>query len=78
MGGPLRNRLLCGGRVRLQADGQLKTGPPPVEDLFDYAYAELPPALEQQKRTLRTDSIGQDPSQVGLQPHAAATQETVS
>lgn len=50
---------------------------PSVEDLFDYNYAELPPALEKQKQTLRTDSIGQDPSQIGLQPSRLKERETV-
>jgi pyruvate dehydrogenase E1 component alpha subunit len=40
---------------------------PSSDDMFDYMYAPpLPPELERQKRTLRTHSLGQDPSQVGL------------
>lgn len=41
---------------------------PAAADMFDYTFAELPAELELQKRTLRTDSIGQDPAQIGLQP----------
>jgi len=40
---------------------------PSIEDIFDYTFAELNPELELQKRTMRTSSIGQEPSQVGLQ-----------
>lgn len=39
---------------------------PAVADLFDFMYAELPEELVRQKETLRTDSIGQEPEQVGL------------
>jgi pyruvate dehydrogenase E1 component alpha subunit len=41
---------------------------PSVNDIFDYVFAELPEDLARQKQTLRTDSIGQDPSQIGLKP----------
>lgn len=50
---------------------------PSVEDLFDYNFAELPAALSKQKQTLRTDSIGQDPSQIGLKPRPAEEREPV-
>ncbi|MEK6701849.1 MAG: pyruvate dehydrogenase (acetyl-transferring) E1 component subunit alpha [Planctomycetota bacterium] len=39
---------------------------PSTNDIFDYTYATLPPELELQKRTMRTSSLGQNPSQVGL------------
>jgi pyruvate dehydrogenase E1 component alpha subunit len=39
---------------------------PRTEDMFDYVFAELPEELVRQKQTLRTDSIGQDPGQIGL------------
>lgn len=40
---------------------------PSKDDIFDYVFAApLPPELERQKQTLRTHSLGQDPSQVGL------------
>lgn len=41
--------------------------PPAVTDLFDYVFAQLPEQVKLQRRTMRTDSIGQDPRQVGLQ-----------
>jgi pyruvate dehydrogenase E1 component alpha subunit len=41
---------------------------PKPADLFDYTFAQLPEELERQKLTMRTDSLGQDPSQVGLTP----------
>ncbi len=50
---------------------------PSAEDLFDYTFAELPPALEKQKQTLRTDSIGQDPSQVRLQTRVPEVREVL-
>ena len=42
---------------------------PTTDDIFDHTFAELPKELELQKRTLRTHSLGQDPSQSGLRPH---------
>lgn len=41
---------------------------PKAADLFDYTFAQLPEDLERQKLTMRTDSLGQDPAQVGLTP----------
>lgn len=40
--------------------------PPGVSEMFDYLYAEIPVELRRQRDTLRTHSLGQDPSQVGL------------
>ncbi len=41
--------------------------PPTTDDIFDSTYGTpLTGELERQKRTLRTSSLGQDPSQVGL------------
>ncbi len=40
--------------------------PPAVNEMFDSMYAELPAELRRQRETLRTHSLGQDPSQVGL------------
>ncbi len=48
---------------------------PSSDDLFDYTYAQLPPSLEIQKQTRRTDSLGQDPTQVHLQPRPVEQQE---
>jgi pyruvate dehydrogenase E1 component alpha subunit len=46
----------------------LNVPPPATSDIFDYTFAELPEELVRQKQTLRTDSIGQDPAQIGLKP----------
>lgn len=40
--------------------------PPAVTEMFDYMYATLPPELVRQRETMRTHSLGQDPSQTGL------------
>jgi len=39
---------------------------PTTDDIFDYTFATLDRELEIQKRTLRTHSLGQDPTQIGL------------
>jgi len=39
---------------------------PSSADMFDYTFEHLPEDLERQKQTMRTDSIGQDPTQVSL------------
>jgi pyruvate dehydrogenase E1 component alpha subunit len=39
---------------------------PATEDLFRYTYETLPDDLLRQMQTMRTDSIGQDPEQIGL------------
>ncbi|WP_428936857.1 pyruvate dehydrogenase (acetyl-transferring) E1 component subunit alpha [Fontivita pretiosa] len=54
----------------------LRTGKPSIESMFDYTFEQLPPEIIRQKQTLRTDSIGQDPEQIGLrakhrEPHHA-------
>jgi hypothetical protein len=36
--------------------------------LFKFTYAELPEELVKQMRTMRTDSIGEEPGQIGLTP----------
>lgn len=41
--------------------------PPTADQMFDSMFAELPEELVRQKQTFRTDSIGEDPSQAGLQ-----------
>jgi pyruvate dehydrogenase E1 component alpha subunit len=43
---------------------------PTTDDIFDSTFAELPPELEVQKRTLRTHSLGQNPEQAGLRASA--------
>jgi len=45
-----------------------KMPPQSSDDIFDYMYEQLPTELQKQKQTLRTDSIGLDPTQIGLQP----------
>jgi pyruvate dehydrogenase E1 component alpha subunit len=54
--------------VREVTHAALEIEKPAVTDLFDYTFEELPPELMRQRQTLRTDSIGQDPGQIGLQP----------
>jgi pyruvate dehydrogenase E1 component alpha subunit len=39
---------------------------PSTDDIFDYTYATLTPNLEAQKKTMRTASLAQEPSQIGL------------
>jgi TPP-dependent pyruvate/acetoin dehydrogenase alpha subunit len=41
---------------------------PSTDDIFDYVFEQVPEALARQKKTLRTDSIGEDPTQIGLKP----------
>ena len=54
--------------VREVIDAAMNIDPPAVEDLFRYTFEELPDELVRQMRTMRTDSIGQDPEQIGLTP----------
>jgi len=44
---------------------------PDVSEMFNYLYAEIPLELRRQRDTLRTHSLGQDPSQVGLSDQPA-------
>jgi pyruvate dehydrogenase E1 component alpha subunit len=44
---------------------------PSIDDIFDYTFADMPDELARQKQTLRTSSLGQDPSQVGLSTQPA-------
>jgi pyruvate dehydrogenase E1 component alpha subunit len=39
---------------------------PSPDDIFDFVYGDLPEELAKQKQTMRTESIGQDPEQIGL------------
>jgi pyruvate dehydrogenase E1 component alpha subunit len=48
-------------------DAALSIEKPDTKDIFTYTYQTLPADLEKQMQTMRTDSIGQDPEQVGLQ-----------
>ncbi len=53
--------------IREVVDTAINIETPQTSDLFDYVYQSLPPHLRVQRETLRTDSIGQNPSQIGLQ-----------
>ncbi len=44
----------------------LEAPSPAITDIFDSVFANLPDSLRKQRDTLRTDSIGQDPEQIGL------------
>jgi pyruvate dehydrogenase E1 component alpha subunit len=44
----------------------VRTDKPTIESMFDHTFEELPQEILKQKETLRTDSIGQDPTQIGL------------
>jgi len=46
-----------------QAEGIEK---PSTDDIFDYTFDTLPDELARQKQTMRTSSLGQDPTQAGL------------
>jgi pyruvate dehydrogenase E1 component alpha subunit len=49
------------------AEAAMNIEKPKAEDLFRDTFAELPPDLLKQMQTMRTDSLGEDPSQIGLQ-----------
>src|SRR5690606_35497481 len=50
--------------------GEIEPAPP--QCMFNYVYARLPEQLKRQRDTMRTDSIAQDPQQIGLQRTAQA------
>jgi pyruvate dehydrogenase E1 component alpha subunit len=56
--------------VREAVDAALDIEKPQVADLFDFMFEQLPPDLQVQKQTLRTDSIGEDPDQPRLKSSA--------
>ena len=43
---------------------------PATADFFDHMYATLPDELRLQRDTMRTNSLGQDPTQIGLRAQA--------
>jgi pyruvate dehydrogenase E1 component alpha subunit len=45
----------------------LELGKPPVSDIFDHTFADLPDEIVRQRDTHKTHSIGQAPDQAGLQ-----------
>ena len=47
---------------------------PPATDFFDHMYDELTPELQKQKDTMRTSSLGQNPSQIDLHSSEGVTQ----
>ncbi len=59
------------------SEAALNAEPPATDDLFRYTFAEMPEMLLKQMQTHRTDSIGQDPEQIGLKaaPHSAESSE---
>ena len=50
----------------------LNIDPPATADMFDYTFEHLPEELERQKQTMRTDSLGEDPTQATLQNDVGA------
>jgi pyruvate dehydrogenase E1 component alpha subunit len=46
----------------------LNVSKPSTDDIFDFVFEQVPETLARQKKTLRTDSIGEDPTQIGLKP----------
>jgi pyruvate dehydrogenase E1 component alpha subunit len=59
-------------------DAALNIGKPETADIFRYTFETLPPELQKQMRTLRTDSLGQNPEQVGLQGAPAGKEYATS
>lgn len=56
--------------VKRIADEALNIPDPAVSEMFDSLYAEIPAELRKQRDTMHTHSLGQDPAQAGLRPHA--------
>ena len=52
--------------VHEATEAALGVDAPATEDLFRHTFEHLPDELRRQMRTMRTDSIGQDPEQIGL------------
>lgn len=53
--------------VREAIEAAMSIDKPEAQDIFAYTFESLPAELARQMQTLRTDSIGQNPDQVGLQ-----------
>ena len=50
----------------------------PSSEIFDAMYAEIPDEVRRQRDTMRTGSLGQDPSELGVEAsHAPGVEETV-
>ena len=52
------------------AEAAMNIEKPEADDLFRYTFESLPDELVRQMQTMRTDSIGQNPQQVGLKSRA--------
>jgi pyruvate dehydrogenase E1 component alpha subunit len=69
-----KTEALAKARIQDVIQASINFPKPNVDDIFDYVYEALPAELARQKQTLRTDSIGQDPEQIGLksspEPHS--------
>jgi len=61
-----KTEALAKARIQDVTQASINFPKPRTEDIFDYVYEELPAELAKQKQTMRTDSIGQDPEQIGL------------
>jgi len=61
-----KTEALAKARIQDVTQASINFPKPKVDDIFDYVYATLPAELAIQKQTMRTDSIGQDPEQIGL------------
>ena len=55
------------GEIVKSAEG---VADPDRSEFFDYMFAEIPKDLREQRDTMRTSSLGLDPSQVGLRAQA--------
>ncbi|MBC7836093.1 MAG: pyruvate dehydrogenase (acetyl-transferring) E1 component subunit alpha [Phycisphaerales bacterium] len=53
-------------QVKQIVDEVLNYPAPHASEMFDHMYAELPDELRKQRDTMRTSSLGQNPSQAGL------------
>lgn len=52
--------------VKEVVEAAISVTPPSREDFFNYMYAEIPRDLQIQRDSMRTTSIGRNPSQIGL------------
>lgn len=57
--------------VREVIEAATKIEKPLASDIFDYAFAELPPELQRQRATMATSSLGQNPQQETLRQRPA-------
>ena len=50
----------------------------PSSEIFDAMYAEIPDEVRRQRDTMRTGSLGQDPTELGIEAsHPPGVEETV-